>query len=100
MLKLCRKGYFFLNMQTINLSIPARRFGKLATAAALDGMDITRWVKRKIQRAADDGSLARFAAERKAALQAAAADAAGNTAAPVADAADTVNPPPATAADA
>lgn len=54
-------------------------------------MDITRWVKRKIQRAAADGTLARFAA---------ADDAAGNTAAPVADAADIVNPAPSTAADA
>lgn len=87
-------------MKTISLNIPLANFGRLATAAALDGMDITRWVKRKIQRAAVDGSLARFAAERKAAMQAAADDAAGNTAAPVADAADTVNPAPATAADA
>lgn len=37
-------------------------------------MDITRWVKRKIQRAADDGTLARFAAARKAAKMDPAAD--------------------------
>lgn len=90
----------FVDMQTILLSIPAVNFGKLATAAALDGIDITRWVKRKIQRGAADGTLARFAAERKAAMQAAADDAAGNTAAAVADVADTVNPAPSTAADA
>ena len=87
-------------MNNIILSIPLNRFGHLATAAALDGIDITRWVKRKIQRGAADGSFARFAAERKAAMQAAADDAAGNTAAAVADAADTVNPAPSTAADA
>lgn len=59
----------------IILEIPAADFGRLATAAALDGMDITRWVKRKIQRAAADGTLARFAAARKAANMEAAADA-------------------------
>lgn len=78
-------------MHNIILSIPLNRFGHLATAAALDGIDITRWVKRKMQRGAADGSFARFAAERKAAMQAAAA---------VADAADTLNPSPTTAADA
>lgn len=98
-------------LKAISLNIPLDRFGKLATAAALDGMDITRWVKRKIQRAAADGSLARFAAERKAALQAAAADDAAGSPAPVAmppippapaesAPADTVNPSPTTAADA
>lgn len=53
-------------MPAIFLEIPAADFGRLATAAALDGMDITRWVKRKIQRAAADGTLARIAADRKA----------------------------------
>lgn len=60
---------------TIKIEIPLASFGKLATAAALDGMDITRWVKRKIQRAAADGTLARFAAARKAATMEPAADA-------------------------
>lgn len=60
---------------TIKIEIPIANFGKLATAAALDGMDITRWVKRKIQRAAADGTLARFAAARKAATMEPAADA-------------------------
>lgn len=62
-------------MPAIIVEIPAAKFGRLATAAALDGMDITRWVKRKIQRAAADGTLARFAAARKAANMEAAADA-------------------------
>lgn len=62
-------------MKAISLNIPLADFGRLATAAALDGMDITRWVKRKIQRAAADGTLARFAAARKAANMEAAADA-------------------------
>lgn len=79
-------------MPSIFIEVPAANFGRLATAAALDGMDITRWVKRKIQRAAADGTLARFAAARKAAKMEAAAA--------VADAADIVNPAPTTAADA
>lgn len=62
-------------MKAISLNIPLADFGRLATAAALDGMDITRWVKRKIQRAAADGTLARFAAARKAATMEPAADA-------------------------
>lgn len=62
-------------MPSIFIEVPAANFGRLATAAALDGMDITRWVKRKIQRAAADGTLARFAAARKAANMEAAADA-------------------------
>lgn len=79
-------------MPSIFIEVPAANFGRLATAAALDGMDITRWVKRKIQRAAADGTLARFAAARKAAnMEAAAA---------VADAADALNPAPTAAADA
>lgn len=53
-------------MPAILLEIPAADFGRLATAAALEGVDITRWVKRKIQRAAADGTLARIAADRKA----------------------------------
>lgn len=61
----------------INLAVPLNAFGRLATAAALDGMDITRWVKRKIQRAAADGTLARFAAARKAEKMEAAATSAG-----------------------
>lgn len=76
---------------TIKLEIPLANFGRLATAAALDGMDITRWVKRKIQRAAADGTLARFAAARKAGTMEPAAD----TAAPAAESA-----PADTAADA
>lgn len=70
-------------MPAIILAIPAANFGRLATAAALDGMDITRWVKRKIQRAAADGTLARFAAARKAATMEPASD----TAAPAAESA-------------
>lgn len=62
-------------MPSIFIEVPAANFGRLATAAALDGMDITRWVKRKIQRAAADGTLARFAAARKAATMDPAADA-------------------------
>ena len=50
----------------ITLEIPPDVFGQLATVAALEGVDITRWVKRKIQSAAADGTLARIAADRKA----------------------------------
>lgn len=48
--------------EKINIAVPLNHFGRLATLAALDGVDITRWVKRKIIQAAKDGTLARHAA--------------------------------------
>ena len=39
-------------MQTITLHIPAAKYGKIATAAALRGVDISQWVKQRIIKAA------------------------------------------------
>lgn len=39
-------------MQTITLNIPAAQYGEIATAAALRGVDISQWVKRRIIKAA------------------------------------------------
>ena len=39
-------------MRTIKLNIPADQYGDIATAAALRGVDISQWVKRRIIKAA------------------------------------------------
>lgn len=46
-----------VNMNSITVKIPLATYGKLATAAALDGMDITAWTEAKVKAAAIRGAL-------------------------------------------